>query len=401
VNGGGTDEPLEPSARAAEAAWQDVDDDDRVEVVVVGGGQAGLAIGFFLARQGRRFTILEAADTVGAAWRDRWDSLALFTPRRYDALPGVDFPGDPDGYPTRDEVVSYLKAYADTYELPVVLNSAVRSLTQINDGFRLECSDRTVRADQVVVATGPFQVPFTPALAGQLAPEVFQVHSTGYRQPRDIPAGTVLVVGGGNTGFQIAAELTGTHAVHLSVGSRQTPLPQKVWHRDLFWWLTKTRLLSTTVDSRLGRRLSERETLIGSSPKQLRRLGVDLHPRAVSATQNTVSFADGTDLRVDAVVWATGYRPDYSWIEAPALDAEGRVRHHRGITDVPGLYFLGLYWQHTRGSALLGWVKDDAEHIATQIETRADSRRRRPAANIHAHPDAGESQEESDHVEPR
>ena len=143
------------------------------------------------------------------------------------------------------------------------------------------------------------------------------MHSTGYRQPRDIPAGTVLVVGGGNTGFQIAAELTGTHAVHLSVGSRQTPLPQKVWHRDLFWWLTKTGLLNMTVDSRLGRRLSERETLIGSSPKQLRRLGVDLHPRAVSAAHDTVSFADGTQLRVDAVVWATGYQPDYSWIEAP------------------------------------------------------------------------------------
>jgi putative flavoprotein involved in K+ transport len=121
------------------------------------------------------------------------------------------------------------------------------------------------------------------------------MHSTGDRDPRDIPAGTVLVVGGGNTGFQIAAELTGTHAVHLSVGSRQTPLPQKVWQRDLFWWLTKTGLLNMTVDSRLGRRLSERETLIGSSPKQLRRLGVDLHPRAVSVSDTTVSFADGTD----------------------------------------------------------------------------------------------------------
>ena len=284
MNRGDSPESPEPSARVTGAPSREVPDGDHVEVVVVGGGQAGLAIGFFLARQGRRFLILEAADSVGAAWKDRWDSLALFTPRRYDALSGLSFPGDPDGYPTRDEVVSYLRAYAETYKLPLVLNSAVRSLTQIDDGFQLECSDRTVRADQVVVATGPFQLPLTPALAGQLGPEVFQMHSTGYRQPRDIPAGTVLVVGGGNTGFQIAAELTGTHAVHLSVGSRQTPLPQKVWHRDLFWWLTKTGLLNMTVDSRLGRRLSERETLIGSSPKQLRRLGVDLHPRAVSAS---------------------------------------------------------------------------------------------------------------------
>jgi len=161
-------------------------------------------------------------------------------------------------------------------------------------------------------------------------------------------------------------------------------------------------LLTMTVDSRLGRRLSERETLIGSSPKQLRRLGVDLHPRAVSASNNVVSFADGTHLQVDAVVWATGYQPDYSWIEAPVLDAEGGVRHRRGVTSVPGLYFLGLYWQHTRGSALLGWVKDDANYIATQIQILADSRKRRPAAAPgRARPNTGDSQKEPSHVQPQ
>lgn len=401
MNRGDSAESPGPSAPETGAPSGEVPEGDHVEVVVVGAGQAGLAIGFFLARQGRRFLILEAADAVGAAWKDRWDSLALFTPRRYDALPGLSFPGDPDGYPSRDEVISYLRAYADTHELPVVLNSAVRSLTQVDDGFQLECSGRRVRADQVVVATGPFQLPLTPALAGQLGPEVFQVHSTGYRRPRDIPTGSVLVVGGGNTGFQIAAELARTHAVHLSIGSRQTPLPQRLWRRDLFWWLTKTGLLNKTVDSRLGRRLSERETLIGSSPRQLRRLGVDLHPRAVSASSDTVNFADGTQLRVDAVVWATGYQPDYSWIEAPVLDAGGRVRHDRGVTNLPGLFFLGLYWQHTRGSALLGWVKDDAEYIATQIQILADSRKLPPDAANREHPETGEDQEELSHVEPQ
>lgn len=380
MNGAGTSHWVEAAAQAAGAASGEVGDDDRLEVVVVGAGQAGLAMGFFLARQGRRFLILEAADSVGAAWRDRWDSLALFTPRRYDALPELDFPGDPDGYPTRNEVVAYLKAYAETYQLPVLTNSRVQSLTPMDDGWQLECHGRTVTADQVVVATGPFQLPFTPALAGQLAPEVVQMHSTSYRQPRDIPAGTVLVVGGGNTGFQIARELTDTHSVHLSVGARQTPLPQTIGRRDLFWWLTKTGLLKTTVDSRLGRRLSEKETLIGSNPSLLRRRGVDLHPRMVSVAGDTVAFADGSSLRVDAVVWATGYQPDYSWIHAPVLDAEGRLRHHRGVADPTGLYFLGLYWQYTRGSALLGWVKDDAEYLATHIQTLADSRRARPHA---------------------
>jgi putative flavoprotein involved in K+ transport len=192
-------------------------------------------------------------------------------------------------------------------------------------------------------------------------------------QPSDVPEGTVLVVGGGNTGFQIAKELSATHAVHLAVGSRQTPLPQRFLGRDLFWWLTKTGLIEKTVDSRFGRRARHRDTLIGSSPREVRRHSVDLKPRAVGVTGRTVSFADGSELDVDAVIWATGYRPDYSWIELPVLDERGQARHRRGVTDVPGLFFVGLTWQHTRGSALLGWVKDDAEFIAGRIAAHADA----------------------------
>jgi putative flavoprotein involved in K+ transport len=210
-----------------------------------------------------------------------------------------------------------------------------------------------------------------PAFAGELAPDLFQAHSTAYRRPGDVPAGTALVVGGGNTGFQIATELAATHRVHLAVGSRQTPLPQTFLGRDLFWWLTRTGLLTKTVDSRLGRRLRERDTLIGSSPRRLARDGVDLKPRATAASGRTVSFADGSDLDVDAVIWATGYRSDHSWIKLPVTGPNGRVIHRRGVTDVPGLYFLGLSWQHTRGSALLGWIKDDAEFVAEQIDAYA------------------------------
>ena len=340
----------------------------RFDVVVVGAGQAGLAIGHFLARQGRRFVILEAADSVGAAWRSRWDSLVLFTPRRYSALAGLDFAGDPDGYPTRDEVIAYLEQYAAEFELPVELDSPVRSLTAADGRFAVGLDGRRIEADQVVVATGPFQVPNVPAVAKGLAPEVFQTHSTGYMRPSDVPDGTVVVVGGGNTGYQIAKELAATHDVHLAVGSRQKPLPQRFLGRDLFWWLTKTGLIRKTVESRIGRRLEGRDTLIGSKPRELRRrYGVELKPRVVGASGRTISFADGSELEVDAVIWATGYRSDYSWIEAPVLGADGRVRHRRGVTEVPGLYFLGLTWQHTRGSALIGWVKDDAEFIAAQI----------------------------------
>jgi putative flavoprotein involved in K+ transport len=343
-------------------------DDIRYDVAVVGAGQAGLAIGHALAEQKKRFVILEAADSVASAWRNRWDSLVLFTPRRYDALPGLPFPGDPDGYPTRDEVAAYLERYAKQFELPVELSTPVRSLSKDAEGFVLDAGGTAIRAAAVVVATGPFQAPILPAFAGGLAAEVFQTHSAGYRRPADVPEGRALVVGGGNTGFQIAEELAGSREVHLAIGSRQTPLPQRLLGRDLFWWLTKLGLLSKTVDSRIGRRARGRDTLIGSSPRALKRRGVAVRPRAVGADGRTIRFADGSELEVDAVIWATGYRPDHSWIELPIHGDDGRLRHRRGVSDVPGLYFLGLSWQHTRGSALLGFVADDAAFIAGRLD---------------------------------
>ena len=283
--------------------------------------------------------------------------------------PGMAFPGDPDGYPTRDETVAYLESYAASFELPIEFLSPVSSLVRSEDGFILSVPGGSISAEQVVVATGPFQSPSIPPVSSELSQDVQQMHSVDYRRPDDVADGRVLVVGGGNTGFQIAKELSATRAVTLAVGSRQTPLPQRLLGRDLFWWLTKLGLLEKSIDSRLGRRAQGRETLIGSSPRELRnRYGVTLKPRATGAKGRAVTFADGTELEVDAVIWATGYRPDHSWIELPIFNPDGSVRHRRGVTDVPGLYFLGLPWQHTRGSALLGFVKDDARYIADQIE---------------------------------
>jgi putative flavoprotein involved in K+ transport len=347
---------------------------DRLEVAVIGGGQAGLAIGYYLARQGRRFTILEASESIGAAWRGRWDSLVLFTPRRYDSLPGLPFPGDPDGYPGRDEVIDYLESYASTFALPVQLNSAVQSVTSANGGFVIDLGTRTLESDQVVVATGPFQVPNVPAVAADLASDVVQMHSTGYRRPSDVPEGTVVVVGGGNTGFQIAKELSATHSVHLAIGSRQAPLPQRVLGRDLFWWLTKTGVIKKTIASRIGRRMRDRDTLIGSSTRDVKRHGVEVKPRVVGASGVAVTFGDGSELDVDAVIWATGYRSEYGWVDLPVFDESRSVVHRRGVTDYPGLFFLGLTWQHTRGSALLGWVKDDAEFISERIAANTNER---------------------------
>jgi putative flavoprotein involved in K+ transport len=342
---------------------------DRYEVIVVGGGQAGLAMGYFLAQQGRRFTILEAAGEPAAAWRSRWDSLTLFTPVRYDSLPGLPFPGDPDTYPGRDDVVAYLTEYARRFELPVELDSRVNAIRASGEGYLAELDGRKYEADQVVIATGPFQVPRVPKIAANLHDDIVQLHSSEYRSPDALPPGTVLVVGGGNTGFQIAAELSATHEVHLSIGSRQMALPQRPFGRDLFRFLEASGLMRTTVGSRIGQKMKDRDTLIGSSPRALRRKhGVSLRPRAVRASGTDVGFDDGSELTASSVIWATGFDLDHSPVKLPVFDDAGRVVHERGVTASPGLYFLGLPWMHTRGSALLGWVKDDAEHLARQIE---------------------------------
>jgi putative flavoprotein involved in K+ transport len=334
------------------------------DVVVVGGGQAGLAAAWHLRRQGLRFLVLEAAGELGHTWRARWESLRLFTPAEHDALPGQPFPAAAGSYPGKEAVAEYLKDYATRFDLPVELNARVTGLRRTEGEFKLGTADRTYLARQVIVATGPFQTPFVPPLAAGLDDSVVQLHSADYLSPDTLPEGPALVVGGGNSGFQIAEELAATRPVELSIGSAYPALPQRLLGRSLFWWLTRSGLMRVTVGSRLGRRLQARETLIGTGRRGLQRSGVRFRPRLIDTDGRTVRFADGTSRQVGVVVWATGYRSDYSWIDVPGVLRDGHVIHSRGVTEVPGLYFLGLAWQHTRGSALLGFVADDAEHIA-------------------------------------
>jgi putative flavoprotein involved in K+ transport len=342
-----------------------------LDVVVVGGSQAGLAMAWHLAQQGLRFVVLEAAPELGHTWRSRWDSLKLFTPAQYDNLPGMAFPAPADTYPTKDPVADYLQAYAAALDLPVRLSSPVTELRRVGDTFEVRTTNETLHARQVVVATGPFQVPFVPPPASKLDPSVTQVHSADYHNPQALPEGPVLVVGGGNSGFQIAEELAATRTVDLSTAAKAPMLPQRLGGRDLFWWLTRLGVMRVTVDSRLGRRASRREFIIGTNRRKLERAGVRFRPRLVDADARTVRFADHSLLEdVGVVVWATGYRSDYAWIHIPGVVRDGHVVHRRGVTEVPGLYFLGLSWQHTRGSALLGFVNDDAAYLADRIATR-------------------------------
>jgi putative flavoprotein involved in K+ transport len=339
------------------------------DVVVIGASQAGLAIGYHLARRGVRFVILDAGSDIGEVWRSRWDSLKLFTPAQYSGLPGMAFPSPKDTYPTKDDVATYLRAYVSEFDLPVKLDAKVTSLTQREGEFVVRTADEEFRAGQVVVATGPFQVPFVPPVAKDLDDTVFQIHSSDYRNPTQLPDGEALVVGGGNSGFQIAEELAATRKVNLAVGQRVPSLPQRFLGKDLFWWLSGIGFMKVSTDSRLGRKLSKRDVLIGSSPRGIRRSGVTLRGRLTSAVGRRAVFADGSEQDIGAIIWATGYRPDFSWIELPAIKGPDGVVHRRGVTDASGLFFLGLPWQHTRGSALIGFVKDDAAFIAGRIDS--------------------------------
>ena len=343
-----------------------------LDVLVIGGGQAGLAMGYHLAQSGLSFQIVDAGAEIGHVWRSRWDSLRLFTSGRHDNLPGLPFPAAPDAYPGKDDVADYLHAYAAKFHLPVRLDVTVTSLTTAGGGYAAKAGGEELQARQVVVATGPFQVPFIPPAADALDPGVHQVHSAHYRHPHTIPPGKVLVAGAANSGCQIARELSATHHVELSAGQRIPAIPQRPLGRDIWAWATGLRLDKVTADSRLGQRLAGRDQVIGPGPRQLaRRHGIRIRPRAASAAGKTVTFADGSAADFDAVVWATGFTTDHSWIDIQqAKDDQGRILHQRGVTPSPGLYMLGRTWQHTRGSALLGWVGNDAAFLAAQIGRR-------------------------------
>ncbi|MGH3681336.1 MAG: flavin-containing monooxygenase [Natronosporangium sp.] len=339
---------------------------------MVGGGQAGLAIARHLARQGLRLVVLEAASHIGHSWRMRWDSLKLFTPAQYNALPGMAFPLPADTYPGKDAVADFLSRYAATFHLPVQLDTRVTALRNVDGEFEVRTEDEVFRAGQVVVATGPFQEPYLPPAGWMFDASVTQLHSSAYRNPHALPAGPALVVGGGNSGLQIAEELVATREVVVSVGEHPPMLPQRLLGRDLFWWLTRLGVMRVSTQTRLGRRLQARgEFVIGTNRRRLGRAGVRFRPRLVSADGRTARFADGSSLDVGVVLWATGYRPNYSWLSIQGVVRDGRVAHDRGVTRVPGLYFLGLPWQHTRGSALLGFVAADAAYLADRIAVRA------------------------------
>ncbi|WP_232661274.1 flavin-containing monooxygenase [Pseudonocardia sp. TRM90224] len=342
-----------------------------VDVVVVGGGQAGLAVGYWLQRHHRSFVILDRAAEVGAAWRNRWDSLRLFTPAGFSHLPGLQFPGPPSAAPTKDEMADYLAAYARHFALPVELGTAVDSVEQSGEQLLVTATDgRGWLARDVIVATGAHTRPHIPGFAGDLDPAIVQLHSSGYRRAAQVPVGAVLVIGAGNSGAEIAADLAAAGREVVLSGRDVGHIPQLGP-----WTYPLMRLLG-----RPGAALARRGLRGGAEPLgriragELEAAGIARAPRTVGARGGLPLLADGSIAQVAAVVWCTGLRPDYRFLRLPVLDDAGRLIHRRGITDWPGLYVVGLPHQSSITSHLVGGVGTDARHVVRHLAHRQTPR---------------------------
>lgn len=341
-----------------------------IDVLIIGSGQAGLAMGYYLSQFSQSFVLIDAASRVGNVWRNRYDSLVLFSPRRYSSLPGLAMTGNPAGFPTKEEFADYLEAYAAHFSLPIHLNTKVETLKQVDGYFEAITSQARYTAKNVVIATGPFQKPFIPQLDGPGSKSIFQLHSNDYREPSQLLAGPTLVVGGGNSGAQIALELSKSRKVYLSAGHEMVFIPRQILKRSIFWWLDVTKLAKVSNGSRLASLLKKTEPVIGMELKPLIENGkVIIKERAVSLQGQEIGFKDGSKIKVDNIVWATGFQFDYSWIDIPGvLDSEKRPQHQSGICPVNGVYFLGLPWLSRVGSAQINGINYDAKNIFNNLE---------------------------------
>jgi putative flavoprotein involved in K+ transport len=401
---------------------------ERIETVIIGGGQAGLSMSYHLGQLGREHVIFERG-RVAERWRsERWDSLTFQFPSRMMGLPGYVYEGnEPESFMPRDGVVRFIEEYAKRISPPIRCGIRVTSLAQTESGSLLVETDAfALEADNVVVATGPYQVPAVPAFGGALGPSVYQVTANRYRNPGELPRGNVLVVGSGGSGYQIAEELVRSGAgVYLSVGAHHR-VPRRYRGKDFGWWLETTGASDRTVDSLAGqgrvlltgvdgghdadlRELARRGAVLLGRLRDVRdgrlRFAADLeenlargdeeydrftssvdeyidrhgsttpaaperNPRGKIGAPSTITELDARAAGITSVIWAVGYRYDFGWIKCAVLDARGSPIHRRGVSEVPGVYFLGLHRLHKLKSAFLWGVGEDAAHLAEHIANR-------------------------------
>jgi putative flavoprotein involved in K+ transport len=348
---------------------------ERFDTVIIGGGQAGLTTGYHLAKRDLPFVIFDANERIGDAWRKRWDSLRLFTPARYDGLQGWRFPAPAFSFPTKDEMADYLEAYAARFDLPVRTGVEVDALCREGDRFIITSGNRRIEAKHVVVATGAHQIPKIPAFAGELHSSITQLHSSQYRRPSQLQEGAVLVVGAGNSGAEIAFEVSRTHHTYLS-GKPSGQIPVRHGPAAARFVLPVVRFAGhhvLTLRTPIGRKaqpkfISHGAPLIRVKLKDLASAGVEQVPRTVGIEDGRPALEDGRVLDVSNVIWCTGFREEFPWIDLPTFGEDGPPLHERGmVVGEPGLYIVGLVFQYAATSDVLPGVGRDAEYIAKHI----------------------------------
>lgn len=351
-----------------------------IDTVVIGGSQVGLTTGYYLKKQGRQFVILDAGERVGDAWRSRWDSLMLFTPARYNGLPGLKFPAPGASYVSKDQMADYLEMYAKHFELPVKLGSAVLNLSRQGDRFFVETADTTYEASNVIVAIGCSQAPKIPSFAGQLDPKIVQIHSKKYINPSQLRPGKVLVVGAGNSGADIGLEIAKTHGTLWS-GKETATVPFRIESfiaRHLLIRIVRfvgshVLSLKTPIGRKVRPKMLEMAApLVRVKPKDLVNAGVERVGRIVSVKDGFPVTEDGEVLDVDNVIWCTGFRLAFSWIDLPILGERGEPTHDRGvIASQPGLYFVGLHFQYALTSETIPGHQRDARYVTNHLASRS------------------------------
>lgn len=345
----------------------------KTDVLIIGAGQAGLAMGYHLKQTSLRFLLVDGASRVGDSWRRRYDSLTLFTPRALSSLPDLPIQGDPQGYASRDEFADYLEGYARYFNLPTEMKTGIKGLERRNGRFVATSSNgQEIEAQIVILANGGFQTPIIPPMSKNLSSDVQQFSAESYRNPSQIPSGTVVVVGDGATGRDIASELAGSHDVYLATGKPRRLMPERILGMSMWWWLLKLGFLTAPSESFIGRKLREMDSFPNRARdfNALRRKGIQIMLKVTQADGNTMIFANGVSVSVNSVVWAMGYRDDSDWVAIPEVkDAQGNFVHQRGISPVKNLYFIGRPWQTSRASAIISGVGRDAEMIAKAIQS--------------------------------
>lgn len=354
---------------------------ERLETIVIGGGQAGLAVGYQLAQRGLPFAVLDASERIGDSWRNRWDSLRLFTPARYNGLPGMRFPAPPHSFPTKDEMGDFLEHYARAFDLPVRSGVRVDRVSRNGDGWVVEAGERRMVADNVVVAMANYQEPWVPDFGAELDPAIVQLHSADYRNPGQLRPGGVLLVGGGNSGSEIAMELSADHEVIMSgrdtgqIPFRASSLPGRLLLTPLLLRFVFRRILS--IHTPMGRALRAKimghgGPLIRVKRTDLAAAGVVRVGRVVAVSEGRPELVDGQVLDVENVVWCTGFRTGFeSWIDVPVHDEHEPIHDGGIVPDQPGLFFTGLHFLRSMASAMIQGAGDDSVYIANAVAERS------------------------------